>query len=621
MAGTGKSTIARTVAQSLAKRGLLGATFFFKRGEAEGGKAKYSISSIARQLVTAQRRLEPDILKVIKTDPRIASKFLSEQFDKLLYWPLKNLDSGQPTSVVIVIDALDECDRDEDMRVIIRLMSKLQEIKSLYLRVFLTSRPELPVRLGFRDNKSYQNLVLHELPVSVVENDIRLFLKSKLAELRDERSLSPDWPGDEIIEQLVKLAVPLFIFAATACRFIEEGLHPKKRLKKFLEFQARGATQMDKVYLPVLNQLLTDDDDTKEILEEFQDIVGAIILLATPLSLEPLAVLVQKPADEISELLNSLHSVLNIPSDLFTPIRILHLSFRDYLLTARRSFHIDEEETHEKIAAYCLRAMKDGLKSNICNLASYGTQYKDIDPQVINQHLTADLQYSTLYWVHHLKQSKGRISEFEILSFLKKHFLRWLEALALIGCISDVVGIIYTLRLNTWRLPVVRHSWSPNLQTLEGHSSSVNSVAFSPDRRTLASGSEDQTIKLWDTSTGIEQQTLEGHSDSISSVVFSPDARGLASGSEDQTIKFWDTTTGMERQTLEGRSDPISSGLNGPSTKFQISLSNTWVSLGGENLLWLPTEYRAATSHTFNDDTVALGYMNGRVSIIGFQTL
>ncbi|MEH2243681.1 hypothetical protein [Nostoc sp.] len=78
------------------------------------------------------------------------------------------------------------------------------------------------------------------------------------------------------------------------------------------------------------------------------------------------------------------------------------------------------------------------------------------------------------------------------------------------------------------------------VNTLEGHSSSVYSVGFSPDGKTLASGSNDKTIKLWDVSTGKAIKTLTGHSSTVLSVGFSPDGKTLASGSNDKTVILWD---------------------------------------------------------------------------------
>ncbi|MFM6471889.1 MAG: trypsin-like peptidase domain-containing protein, partial [Dolichospermum sp.] len=96
-------------------------------------------------------------------------------------------------------------------------------------------------------------------------------------------------------------------------------------------------------------------------------------------------------------------------------------------------------------------------------------------------------------------------------------------------------------------------------QTLADHSDDVNSVAWSPDGSTLASGSDDKTIKIWDGRTGNLLGTLSGHSDWVWSVAWSPDGRTLASGSDDKTIKIWDGRTGNLLRTLSGHSNLVRS--------------------------------------------------------------
>lgn len=95
------------------------------------------------------------------------------------------------------------------------------------------------------------------------------------------------------------------------------------------------------------------------------------------------------------------------------------------------------------------------------------------------------------------------------------------------------------------------------LYTLSGHSGEVNSVAISPDGQTLASGSEDKTIKLWNLRTGELKTTLTGHSDGVKSVAFSPDGKTLASGSADYTIKLWQLHNASPLHTLTGHSNSV----------------------------------------------------------------
>jgi WD40 repeat protein len=86
--------------------------------------------------------------------------------------------------------------------------------------------------------------------------------------------------------------------------------------------------------------------------------------------------------------------------------------------------------------------------------------------------------------------------------------------------------------------PAVQDEWSTCLQTLEGHSNTVYSVAFSHDSTRLASASDDNTVKIWDTGSGKCLQTLEGHSNTVWSVAFSHDSTLLASASDDKTVKI-----------------------------------------------------------------------------------
>ena len=109
------------------------------------------------------------------------------------------------------------------------------------------------------------------------------------------------------------------------------------------------------------------------------------------------------------------------------------------------------------------------------------------------------------------------------------------------------------------------------INSLTGHSDSVRSVAFSPDGKVLASGSDDKTIKLWEVATGREINSLKGHSKYVFSVAFSRDGQVLASGSKDNTIKLWEVATGREINSLTGHSDSVRSVAFSPDGKVLAS--------------------------------------------------
>ncbi|RCI12974.1 hypothetical protein L249_0487 [Ophiocordyceps polyrhachis-furcata BCC 54312] len=454
--GTGKSTIARTVARSWEKH--LGASFFFQRGETDRGNLSKFFSTIAAELTER----EPAIAKYIKAaaadrqrEPVEGNRrsFFREKFNKLVLKPLEMVAPALRTNkpVVIVVDGLNECEPEDDVKIILNLFSHAAAMESLQLKMFLTSNPRMRIRLGIRHDENVNHeLNHHRMPTD--GNDIRFYLSHEMAEIRqkhnasttEDRKLPQDWPGPDEIESLVKLAAPLFVSAATMCRFIAEGRAgtPDERLRWILSWRGCGS-QLTAAYMPVLLRAMPDEKQ-QERRQRFRSMIGPLVILAgPPLSRPSLARLLDVSQDEMDDELDLMRPVLDIPTSATAPVRLLHPSFGDYLLDHKQcadvSFLIDGRQAHKTVALNCLRVM-DCLRRDICGTKAIRANRSTIGQRRIDSCIPPQVQYACVYWVYHVQNAgyDAAICD-KAHSFLQSHRLHWMEALALLGKGCEVV--------------------------------------------------------------------------------------------------------------------------------------------------------------------------------------
>jgi len=461
LAGTGKSTISRTVARRSSEQKRLGASFFFSRGGGDVSHAGKFFTTLAVQLANAVPCLQTHICDAMRERSDIANLSLLDQWRELVIRPLKLVKSDTPSplsSYLLVIDALDECDNEGHVRTILQLLAEVRSLTTVRLRVFLTSRPEVPIRHGIRaiPQAEHRDFVLHNIQPMTINHDISLFLEYHLGIIGQEWSLGPEWPSHEDFRKLVIYASGLFIWAATTCRFIREGRRfARKRLDTILRGSSSATSAPEKhlneIYLTVLKHSISSDysdEEKEESCDMLKHILGSTVLLVSPLSTSALRRLLQVSKEDVDSTFNDLHAILDIPSDPTRQLRLHHPSFRDFLLSKDRcgDFWIDEKEAHQRLVSSCIQLMSQALKKDICGIHAPGTPASQVDCTHLQKYLPPEVQYACLYWVQHLQQSGAQASGGEEAHrFLQAHLLHWLEALGWMGKISEGIQAILAL--------------------------------------------------------------------------------------------------------------------------------------------------------------------------------
>ncbi|RXW14224.1 hypothetical protein EST38_g11630 [Candolleomyces aberdarensis] len=459
IAGIGKSTVAKTVAQHAAAINSLGATFFFSRDHADRQQAAGFVHTIAYQLACCNASYGKAIATAIDDHPGSLHKIMAQQFSTLVAEPLSGMLMQRATPLVFVFDALDECaqpDGSDILSLIITSVSQLPNVK-----VLLTTRPELVLRIEYQSTSLANCFHLQDIEALIVDSDIWLYLDYHLSPSNIQKmfkgtkwsSWAPERPQKE---QLVSLSNRLFIFASTALKLIlsHQGLGPEKNLTSILGLEPKQG--MVKLYQRILEiatpmNILRPSKDWDLWLADFQTAIGATIVLQHPLSIKALEKLLEPVSSNLESILNNMHSVLAPFDDGPNPTyKIHHKSFPDFVTNAEvcpQEFCIKESKHHLQLAKCCLETMNQQLCFNICQV-SIADQYKELAqlPELNKEKLTEELNYAVCNWATHLGRSNLKFFDKETKQLLKQfatvHLVHWFEALAYLGQLDTAFSIV-----------------------------------------------------------------------------------------------------------------------------------------------------------------------------------
>jgi WD40 repeat protein len=490
LAGTGKSTIARTVCERLSNKGILGASFFISRQVAERRHAPNILRTIVYQLARQRPAFSEAIAAILQESPDLASsESLQKLAAELFFKPAGVLAAG--SGVLLVIDAMDECAADDRGRpggeLLPLLLRGLLQLPG-HVKLLLTSRaePEIIRMFDLASLGSRHTVMrLHDLDSAVVRSDIRMYFTQSFADTVTARRdlFLANWPSNEDIDMLVDLADVLFVFAATVVRFVNTPRHnPRSRLEIMLARREGSFASpyhfLDQLYLQVLRESISSEqhEDEEMLSQTLRTVVGCIVTARHPLSVAVHAIILGMDPNDVRLLVGSLSALLLSTED--EPVRIFHPSFPEFIVSPRRCndsrFFMPLEEHHFRLALSCLTLLNQHLRYNIANLDDpdlANSDVEDLEDRLLSgiceqgDHAVPSLPhalfYAARYWTTHVVSSSTIYSEklLDALSrFCDEHLFHWLELLSLIR------GLAYSTQSSL--LSVI--SWSQVNQRFAG---------------------------------------------------------------------------------------------------------------------------------------------------------
>ncbi|KAJ7622243.1 quinon protein alcohol dehydrogenase-like superfamily [Roridomyces roridus] len=590
VAGSGKSTISTTVAETFRALERLGAFLFFDRNNQVQSHPNGVIRTLAYWLAQMNPHIAAAISSAIERDPAIVNAPIRTQFQSLLLEPLQSAESHIEGPILVLLDALDECGDPVS--------------RASLLFVLATEVPRLPKNFRFfitsREEKDITDQLQHistrmQLDVSSTTPDISRFITHEMELIRNREGddLPPTWPGTQNIQSLVELSGGLFIWASTATVFIAD-YDPEARLQTLLSHHFIPGSNLDALYAVALRSPGPWHSDA-QFAADARAVLACVVLGKVPMSDETMDAMLFPGRRSAARVLKHLRCVVH-----------------DVTRSGGERWAIDVQTQHTALALGCLQVLNCELKFNICNLEDshlLNTEVADLADR-IGRWISPQLQYSSCFWSHHVEQAPfGDVLLNKLRILLNDNFLHWLEVLSLLGQVSRASEALraaaqYTkghtqyleafiadaIKFETTFAPVIRQS-APHIY--------LSALAFTPHQSIIATCFADHfPHKLtysgllganWPTL----QKVFHGHTDRVSSICFSSDGVRIASGCLGGKILVWDTRTGERVFEISGMSRILALKFTAGDSRI-VSASGAgiaiWNVITGQPLLKVPSE-------------------------------
>ncbi|KAL2884710.1 Vegetative incompatibility protein HET-E-1 [Ceratocystis lukuohia] len=505
-------------------------------------------------------------------------------------------------NVILIVNALDECGTDrQDLLKLIAKPSCAKWIVSSH------NWPDIEAILNDAEQKVKIHLEINQHSVSAAVNS---YVERKVDQLAQQKGYDDDTKMT-VLKDLQSKANGTFLWVALVCEELANIETQPWHIQCELDSLPAGL-------YPLYGRMLEQISKSKHA-KIYEEVIAIALVVYRPITVEELHRIVTPHGNlhrqNIRDTIAFCGSFLTIHKNV---VSFIHQSAKDYFLEKASDKILPDgiPHQHQRMFLRSLEILDQSLRRDIYDLKAPGCL---IDQVVVPQpDPLTPLRYPCIFWVDHLFDSVDNgivTNKDKILAFFEKKYLQWLETLSLLRRISvagramerlvsylgqeletlqNIViesrqflfthgGVIEIAPLQvyvsalvftpsdtlirkifhqeepTWVevRPGVQAKWDACLQTLKGHDKYVTSVVFSNDGQRLASGSRNNTVKIWDVTSGACLKTLKGHDKYVTSMVFSNDGQRLASGSGDKTVKIWDASSGVCLQTLVGHSKPV----------------------------------------------------------------
>ena len=462
-AGTGKSSIAHTIAHQFQQLERLGSCFCFDRSRMGERRHEKVFGTIAKDLANRDMSLRRQLSTVVHYNDALKNTTdIVQQWEELIMKPARVLSEAIVGPIVIILDALDESGDTDSRRDILHILGDTEShITDLppNLRILLTSRHLPDIDAALNGGVHVRQKFMDTIPPELTKRDIFRYVSGQLSRVDFEIR------SQEVFDSLVGSSGQIFEWARLACAYIRGDnnvgtwLKPRERFNAIITHKkTEHVPLLDGMYSFILETILPKEQPPSQRdlgLVRFKSVMAQILGTKEPLSLDSLMSMRCHFKDlaeiDIFTVAAPMAALLGGITDSSGAIRPLHTSFSDFLTDRDRSheFFIDVNLIHNDLAFASLGVMVGALQFNVCDLPSAylpNSEIHDLDDR-IKKCIPPELAYSCQYWTEHVRQAPfSPALAAEIRGFFNnERFLFWFEVLSLLKLVNTCAGSLSSL--------------------------------------------------------------------------------------------------------------------------------------------------------------------------------